>query len=118
MNAFLLCTVRKHTQQKGLKIINPFFFELPILFYFLSLFFFTQLARIYSSVLLLFTLIMLSKSIIFQPWESLAFIFSYNPIADTQRQHKNIKVLEEIHFPYYYSQVFQICKVGECEFWA
>ena len=90
-----------------------------MLFFFLVPSFFIQFARIYYfSGLLLFTLIMLSKSIIFQPWETLAFIFSYNPIADTQRQQKNIKVLEEIHLPYYHSQVFHICKVGESEFCA
>lgn len=43
---------------------------------------------------------MQSKAIIFQPWETLAFIFSYNPIADNQWQQENIKVLEEIHFPF------------------
>lgn len=58
---------------------------------------------------------MLSKSFIFQPWEILAFIFSYNPTADTQGWQKNIKVLEEIHFPYYRSQVFHICNMGESE---
>lgn len=92
-----------------------------MLFFFLFLFpsFFIQLPRIYYfSGLLLFTWIMLSKSFIFQPWETLAFIFSYNPTADTQPWQKNIKVLEEIHFPYYRSQVFHIYNMGESEFCA
>lgn len=85
MNAFLLCTVRTHIQQKGLKIVNPFLFELAVLsFFFRSLLFFPSASRNYCSVLLLFTLIMLSKSIIFQPWETSAVIFFYNSIADTQ----------------------------------
>jgi len=108
-----------YTQQKGLKIVNSFLFQLLFFFLFLFPSVFIQLARIYYfSGLPLFTLITLSKSIIFQPWETLAFIFSYNPIPDTQRQQKNIKVLEEIRFPYYHSRVFHICKMGESEFFA
>lgn len=99
------CAQCEHTySRKAWKLLTPSYLSCLWSLFFPLFYFFTQLARIYCSVLLLFTLIMLSKSIIFQPWETSAFIFFYNPIADTRRQQKNIKVLEEIHFPYYHSR--------------